>query len=61
MEIDDGGLGRITWHGGLLSGLHRLRQGMWRAVTPWEAVLGGIIAAAMGAYLLYALLRAEKL
>lgn len=33
---------------------------MQAAMTPWDVILGSIVAVALTAYLIYAMLRAEK-
>jgi K+-transporting ATPase KdpF subunit len=44
----------------LLRDRARLRLGVHKAMTPWELIMGSIMAAALTGYLVYAMLRPEK-
>ena len=37
-----------------------LRMGLYTPMTPWELIMGSIVAVALIAYLVYAMLRPEK-
>jgi K+-transporting ATPase KdpF subunit len=47
-------------HDGLLPDQPRLRSGVRKTMTPWELVMGLVMAVGLTAYLVYAMLRPEK-
>jgi K+-transporting ATPase KdpF subunit len=47
-------------HVRLFCNRNRLRTGMYSVMTPWELILGAVMAAGLTAYLVYAMLRPEK-
>jgi K+-transporting ATPase KdpF subunit len=44
----------------LLCNCSRLRMGVYSLMTPWELILGSVMAIGLTVYLVYAMLRPEK-
>jgi K+-transporting ATPase KdpF subunit len=47
-------------HMRLLCNCNRLRMGVYSLMTPWELILGSVMAVGLTVYLVYAMLRPEK-
>ncbi len=48
------------WYLRLFCNRDRLRMGMYSLMTPWELILGSVMAFGLTIYLIYAMLRPEK-